>query len=97
MYYLIEDKFLSTLNMCLRFLLRLLQAQEALSAVRIDRKLYCYFFCNVLFITLHNKLVIDIFHLPNCLYLFNIITYNFGLQYYYLQLHITIYIYNIIT
>ncbi|VDK77946.1 unnamed protein product [Litomosoides sigmodontis] len=36
MYYLIEDKFLSTLNMCLRFLLRLLQAQEALSAVRID-------------------------------------------------------------
>uniref|UniRef100_A0A0R3RKT6 Gamma-tubulin complex component n=1 Tax=Elaeophora elaphi TaxID=1147741 RepID=A0A0R3RKT6_9BILA len=36
MYYLIEDKFLSTLNSCLRFLLRLLQAQEALSAVRID-------------------------------------------------------------
>ncbi|VBB30412.1 unnamed protein product [Acanthocheilonema viteae] len=36
MYYLIEDKFLSTLNLCLRFLLRLLQAQEALSAVRID-------------------------------------------------------------
>ncbi|CAG9537589.1 unnamed protein product [Cercopithifilaria johnstoni] len=35
-YYLIEDKFLCTLNLCLRFLLRLLQAQEALSAVRID-------------------------------------------------------------
>uniref|UniRef100_A0A915PNK0 Gamma-tubulin complex component n=1 Tax=Setaria digitata TaxID=48799 RepID=A0A915PNK0_9BILA len=35
-YYLIEDKLLSTLNQCLRFLLRLLQAQEALSAVRID-------------------------------------------------------------
>ncbi|MCP9261342.1 hypothetical protein DINM_004716 [Dirofilaria immitis] len=36
LYYLIEDKFLSTLNLCLRFLLRLLQAQEALSAIRID-------------------------------------------------------------
>ncbi|VIO93627.1 Uncharacterized protein BM_BM9409 [Brugia malayi] len=36
MCYLIEDKLISTLNLCLRFLLRLLQAQEALSAVRID-------------------------------------------------------------
>ncbi|EFO18841.2 hypothetical protein LOAG_09655 [Loa loa] len=36
MYYLIEEKLVSTLNLCLRFLLRLLQAQEALSAVRID-------------------------------------------------------------
>uniref|UniRef100_A0A1I8EGN0 Gamma-tubulin complex component n=1 Tax=Wuchereria bancrofti TaxID=6293 RepID=A0A1I8EGN0_WUCBA len=38
MCYLIEDKLISTLNLCLRFLLRLLQAQEALSAVRIDCK-----------------------------------------------------------
>ncbi|VDP15402.1 unnamed protein product [Onchocerca flexuosa] len=36
LHYLIEDKLLSTLNLCLLFLLRLLQAQEALSAVRID-------------------------------------------------------------
>uniref|UniRef100_A0A2K6VIB3 Gamma-tubulin complex component n=1 Tax=Onchocerca volvulus TaxID=6282 RepID=A0A2K6VIB3_ONCVO len=36
LHYLIEEKLLSTLNLCLRFLLRLLQAQEALSAVRID-------------------------------------------------------------